>query len=204
VPNLQVKNNGQIAILILTGEELVGAKQNRIVNATFMIGAGHSVTLPVSCVEQGRWQYRGKDFRSENRMSSPMLRKGVQQDVMGAMGEGLGFRANQSRVWTELSEKSLRMKVRSDTGAMSDIYESYEDQLRHYTNRFSLAENQNGIMVTINDQVIGLEIFDSPDSLAKYFQKIIHSYALDVIRSGEPKGTSRKKRARSHDLVGRD
>jgi hypothetical protein len=60
VPNLKVMNKAEIAILILAGEELVGAKQNRIVNATFMIGGGRTVTIPVSCVEQGRWHYRGK------------------------------------------------------------------------------------------------------------------------------------------------
>jgi hypothetical protein len=52
VPNLKVKNRAEIAILILAGEELVGAKQNRIINATFLIGGGRSVTIPVSCVEQ--------------------------------------------------------------------------------------------------------------------------------------------------------
>jgi hypothetical protein len=181
VPNLKVTNKAEIAILILAGEELVGAKQNRIVNATFMIGGGRTVTIPVSCVEQGRWHYRGKEFSSEKRMCSPVLRKGVQEDVMFSIREGQGFRADQSRVWDELSAKSARMKVRSDTGAMSDIYESYDDQLRHYTEKFSPVENQKGILVTINDQIIGLEIFDSPGSLSKYFEKMIHSYALDAI-----------------------
>jgi hypothetical protein len=43
VPNLLVTNEGEIPILILAGEELVGAKQNRLVNATFLVaGAGSS------------------------------------------------------------------------------------------------------------------------------------------------------------------
>ena len=147
VPNLKVINQAEIAILILAGEELVGAKQNRIVNATFMIGAGRSVTIPVSCVEQGRWRYRSNQFGSEKRMCSPILRKGVHQDVLHSINAGEGFRANQGRVWDELAAKSARMKVHSNTGAMSDIYESYDDQLHHYTEKFSLAENQKGILV---------------------------------------------------------
>ena len=194
VPNLKVINQAEIAILILAGEELVGAKQNRIVNAIFMIGAGRSVAIPVSCVEHGRWSYRSKGFSSENRMCPPNLRKGVHQDVMYSIRSGQGYKANQGRVWDELAEKSARMKVRSDTGAMSDIYESYEDQLRYYTEKFSQAENQKGILVMINGQIIGLEIFDSPENLGKYFEKMIHSYALDAIDlAGQKRQADRNK-----------
>ena len=54
VPNLKVHNKSPRMVLILDGEELVGAKQNRIVNTTILIGANATVVIPVSCVEQGR------------------------------------------------------------------------------------------------------------------------------------------------------
>jgi hypothetical protein len=38
VTNLKVHNKSARMVLILDGEELVGAKQNRIVNATILIG----------------------------------------------------------------------------------------------------------------------------------------------------------------------
>ena len=37
VPELRLINKGKKKVLIVEGEELVGAKQNRIVNATFLI-----------------------------------------------------------------------------------------------------------------------------------------------------------------------
>jgi hypothetical protein len=40
------------------GEQLVGAKQNRILNMTVLVAAETEVTIPVSCVERGRWGYR--------------------------------------------------------------------------------------------------------------------------------------------------
>jgi hypothetical protein len=86
------------------------------------------------------------------------------------------------------------MKVRSETGAMSDIYESYDDQLRKYTEPFSHADNQNGILVTINGQIIGLEIFDVAVSLGKYFEKMIHSYALDAIDLANQRQSARDKK----------
>lgn len=158
-----------------------------------MIGGGRSLTIPVSCVEQGRWRYRGKEFNSGRRMGSPVLRKGVHEDVLYCLGRDWVFRADRGRVWDEVAAKSARMSVRSETGAMSDIYESYEDRLRDYTERFSRAENQNGILVTINGRIIGLKIFDSSDGLGKYFEKLIHSYTLDAIDFAGQKRSDKSK-----------
>jgi hypothetical protein len=181
IPNLKVNNRGATPILIVAGEELVGAKQNRVVNATFLVAGGLSLVIPVSCVEQGRWTYRTKDFASEKRISSPQLRQRMEEDVRDSVRVNREYRANQHRVWDEVAAKSMRMRVHSPTGAMAAIFESYDDRLRSYTNRFSQMENQRGVLVTINGAVAGLEVFDSGDHLAKYYAKLIQSYALDSI-----------------------
>jgi hypothetical protein len=62
-------------VLILDGEELVGAKQNRIVNTTILVAAGAEIVIPVSCVEQGRWTYKSDAFSSKHRVMSPSIRK---------------------------------------------------------------------------------------------------------------------------------
>jgi uncharacterized protein with ParB-like and HNH nuclease domain/predicted transport protein len=51
VPELKVINNSPRMILILDGEELVGAKQNRIVNTTILVHGDATIIIPVSCVE---------------------------------------------------------------------------------------------------------------------------------------------------------
>lgn len=53
VPDLSVENLGDVRVLFLEGEELVGAKQNRILNTSLLIAAHTKSKLPVSCVEQG-------------------------------------------------------------------------------------------------------------------------------------------------------
>ncbi len=181
VPNLKVTNEGEIPILILAGEEVVGAKQNRIVNATFLVAGKVSIKIPVSCVEAGRWHYRGKKFQSEGRMSSPQLRTRVEQDVQFSIGEGRGFRANQSGVWNEIEAKSARMSVHSPTAAMSDIYESHDDKLRQYSQHFTVTQNQKGFLVEVNGKIMGLEIFDCHEALVHYFDKLMQSYALDAL-----------------------
>ncbi|MFN2489301.1 MAG: ARPP-1 family domain-containing protein [Actinomycetota bacterium] len=42
---------------MLDGEHLQGARQSRIMNVTALLAPRSRVTLPVSCVEQGRWHF---------------------------------------------------------------------------------------------------------------------------------------------------
>ncbi len=181
VPNLLVTNKAEIPILILAGEELVGAKQNRLVNATFLVAGQSKLTVPVSCVEEGRWSYQERLFKSQKRMSSPQLRSKVQEDVFHSLRERRGYRANQFRVWEDISAKSARLQVHSDTLAMAALYESYDDRLRNYTKHFLQLPGQTGFLASLNGSPAGLELFDTADHLVKYFDKLIQSYALDAI-----------------------
>ncbi|MBW1990538.1 MAG: hypothetical protein JRI59_00105 [Deltaproteobacteria bacterium] len=181
VPNLSVTNRGETPVLVLAGEELVGAKQNRLVNATFLLAGKTRLILPVSCVEQGRWSPRPRHFRSEQRLSTPQLRSKVQSQVSFSLRAGRGFRADQREVWEEIEAKAARLGVRSPTGAMADLFESYEERLRQYTESFALAPDQKGFVAVLNGCPAGLELFDSPASLARYFDKVLRSYALDAL-----------------------
>ena len=59
------RTRGDIRVLFLEGEELVGAKQNRILNTSVLLPARSKIKIPVSCVERGRWAYKSKHFGSE-------------------------------------------------------------------------------------------------------------------------------------------
>jgi len=51
VPELFFRNKSDKDILLVDGEELVGAKQNRVLNLSILVAAGKQVNVPVSCVE---------------------------------------------------------------------------------------------------------------------------------------------------------
>ncbi|TME39254.1 MAG: hypothetical protein E6I75_05790 [Chloroflexi bacterium] len=55
VPTLLVINRAGLPILILDGEEIVGGRQNRVVNTTLLVPAHSTFELDVTCVEHGRW-----------------------------------------------------------------------------------------------------------------------------------------------------
>ncbi len=116
VPELRVMNKSHKMILILDGEELVGAKQNRIVNTTILVQGNATIVIPVSCVEHGRWSYDTPQFQSKKRMMSSNLRAMKSEQVNFSVRESGEFRSDQSAIWDGIAEKANRMGAPSPTG----------------------------------------------------------------------------------------
>ena len=81
VPDLAVENKGDVRVLFLEGEELVGAKQNRILNTSVLVAAGSKTKIPVSCVEAGRWGYKSQHFSSGGTHSPSKLRHFLKRGI---------------------------------------------------------------------------------------------------------------------------
>ncbi len=73
VGELLVENNGRLPVLFLEGEELVGAKQNRVMRTSIVVAAGTQVIVPVCCTERGRWGRSSGSLRTGSH-ASPSLR----------------------------------------------------------------------------------------------------------------------------------
>ena len=87
VPELQFLNEGDVPVLLLDGEELVGAKQNRVLNLSILAPANESITIPVSCVEAGSWSYRSRKFSSSPRTMYAKARAAKSGQVSRSLSE---------------------------------------------------------------------------------------------------------------------
>jgi hypothetical protein len=172
VPELKVVNKSPRLVLILDGEELVGAKQNRIVNTTILVQAKSTTVIPVSCVEQGRWHYRSPSFSSEKRIMSPALRAMKAEHVGRSVRETGTFRSDQGRIWEEISGKADRLAAESPTMAMADLYQKERSSLSLYVKHFRSVEMQVGAVFLINGKVVGLDSFGRPETLANVFRRL--------------------------------
>src|SRR3954471_706558 len=105
VPDLLVTNAGDSRVLFLEGEELRGAKQNRVLNTSVLVAAHSKTPIPVSCVEQGRWRYRTKHFSSGGSHSSSKLRRHLKESVTRSLKSGQGHTSDQGAVWTEVGRQ---------------------------------------------------------------------------------------------------
>ena len=96
VPHLSVTVADAVPVLFLEGEELAGAKQNRVLNTSVLVPGSSKTMLPVSCVERGRWRYASKTFDSSGKHSSSKLRKVLKASV-GRSARGQGARLGPVR-----------------------------------------------------------------------------------------------------------
>ena len=90
-------------------------------------------------------------------------------------------RSDQGKVWRDISEKSSRFRVASETSAMSDIYAHEGDRLEDYVRFYSVLEGQCGAVFAIGRRMVGLELFDAEETLRKLFPKLLRSYGLDAL-----------------------
>ncbi len=181
VPDLLVENKGDVRVLFLEGEELVGAKQNRILNTSVLIAAHAKTKIPVSCVEQGRWSYRSRRFDHGGRHSSSKLRRVVKKDVHAALQAKQGHYSNQRRVWDEVSRQQAALGASSETLAMSDTYLAHQDRLAEFRERLRYVEGASGLAVAVGGKVVALDLFNQADTCRKVWQRLLSGYVLDAL-----------------------
>jgi len=192
VPDLKFVNDSDSAVFLMEGEELIGAKQNRTLNLSILVSARQVVSIPVSCVERGRWRHASREFSSAPRAQYAEGRAKKMAQVSASL-QATGTRySNQGAVWHDIDEKFLRLKTSSRTSAMADIFEQHSTSLEEYVKSFVLEEGQVGAVFTIEGRVSGFELFDSPNTLRKLWPKLLRSYGLDALdragSAGEKEG----------------
>jgi len=190
VGRLRLRNHARQPILLVEGEELKGARQNRIVNASLLIAAKTETTILVSCVEERRWRADSEHFFSGKKVMHASLRRDAQRGLHENLSRGGGQRSDQVAIWANIAEKSRRMQVHSPTMAMSDVFDTCADRLSDYSGRFHRIEQQVGALFVIDGRVTGLECFGCGDTFGRFFDKLIASYALDAIESYHPEAAS--------------
>jgi hypothetical protein len=181
VPELKFVNSGDRRVFLLDGEELVGAKQNRVLNLSILVPAGKTLVVPVSCVEAGRWHSRTRQFSSAPRTYYAQGRARKMAQVSQSMRSAGRRTSDQGEVWRDISDKFAKFGASSETSAVSDIYEQQSARLEDYVSSFSVSEGQAGAVFAIDGRVVGLELFDSTETLRKLFPKLLRSYGLDAL-----------------------
>jgi hypothetical protein len=179
---LRVKNPLGELVLLYEGQELVGAKQNRILERTILVGARSALEIPVACVEQGRWSYRSRRFAPAPRAAYPALRR----------ARHLAGQLDQSQVWSDVAAKQARLHSYSPTGAAESLYDDSRATLDEYAQALPRLDGQSGALIGIAGELVCLDYVGRSDVFAGLYLKLLRGYALDAIERPVEKGLRRR------------
>ncbi len=179
VPWLAVTNLADVPILLVEGEMVTGGDQNRTMNVTVLCPPGVLVHVLVSCVEAGRWGSR-RSMSSPGRHAPGSLRAAKTANLESRTADTSSRRSNQRRVWDEVERQSIVHGVQSDTFALEDVQREVESRIADQLDQIEPASNQIGVVCTIGDRVIGMDLFDKPATLERYLRGIVAGHVLDA------------------------
>ena len=178
VPELKVENTLRTRVFLMDGQELIGAKQNRILNTDVLVPAKTTLTLPVSCVEAGRWHYSSPSF-TPGKTASHRVRSGKQERVYAALRSTGYHDADQSAVWSEVHDTLMGSSCMSSTSSLHDAYEAQESNLTDFRSSLHLPDETVGLAIFCNGRFQGLDLFDRCSTLRYFWESLVDSYAID-------------------------
>ena len=169
-----VQNRSASYVFIMSGEILVGGKQNRILREDILLPP-HSapIELPAYCVEQGRWVKKADVFKTDGNLASAKLRIRAQKT------------AGQNEIWNGIADTAKELNQKPTAGDFNDVYNQRDvsKRLGEYREEFCrvLPRQIVGVVVARNGQFVGADLFGRSSLFYKLRGKVLDSYAIDVL-----------------------
>ncbi len=186
VPELLASNAGKEDVLVLDGEQLVGARQNRMTNRSLILGAGLDTRIPVSCMERGRWTPRtGFMEGTPNHSPSTVRRKAREAEVSSVRAGGSASVASlsmaQADVWDEISMKAAAIRAHVPTGALDQLYAAKRSDLDAWADTFIWSDGQVGVVAFHGTHPLGMDVIGAPSLYAKLHRRLVRGYIMDAL-----------------------
>ena len=164
-------------VLLLEGEEVLGAQQNRTFDVSILAPAGGHLRVPVSCMEQGRWDgaRAAEHFAPAPQTADPAMRRAKRLRT-NAVG-----RADQGEVWDGVVARMAAHSVDSESAAMHDVYEGRRQDLAVLAGAVFPVPDQIGAVATVAGRPVALDVVTCAGVFADLFPRLAQGYALEAI-----------------------
>ncbi len=181
VPELLVINRGKSPVLLIDGEELAGAKQNRVLNTSIVLRELSETRIPVSCTEQGRWSYASPSFAESGNVMAQKARALKSRSVSHSLEAAASYYSDQGEVWNGIAELQAKACCHSPTSAMNDVFKTREDDLRRCAEIFRCVPGQVGLLAFTDDRPAGFDLVSLGSAYTVIHRKLVRSYALESL-----------------------
>lgn len=116
------------------------------------------------------------------------MRSKKASSVSRSLRESRVYNADQGAVWEGIANFSVAADVHSPTGAMREVFESRENDLKGYMDAFQYVPHQRGIFVLVNGMAVGFDILSLSSAYEIIHPKLVKSYAMDALLHKTRKG----------------
>jgi hypothetical protein len=178
VGEVVARNRGRRSVIVFEGETLIGCKQNRVVAHTVLIAPGKSVVIPVGCMEQGRWDIRGRKFRAGTSPMDATLRAGTARETFVARARGVEPKLDQGRLWHDVHLCHAVLGVSSPTLDYHRVIEEREAELRDHVSRIETVDGQVGLVASWRGRLLGIELVGHSETWASLAGRTLTSYVM--------------------------
>jgi hypothetical protein len=190
VGEVLIRNPTDEALLVYEGEEIQGAKQNRIFDAHTLVPAGAELKLALSCVEQGRWgdSQQADRFVTAAHAPDPALRRAKRVRTNHSSIDSATPGSDQGEVWREVSSLLAVHGVRWRSDALADVYRATQPELDKLCRPIRHQPHQLGAVVEITGRPTALDLIGRPEVFAELLPRLATGYALPALcaAAGEP------------------
>ena len=210
VNRLVLVNNSKRPLLLLAGEIVSGGKQDRVIGKDRIVPPeSDPIDLSVFCVEPGRWVATTEHFGASEALygkNSGAVGGAVPMAIMAQPSVRAKAMADkdQNQVWNEVNKQKAQMTVEvsaaapevSTEMAQTSSYAKVNENVvvkqqvdaiakpieHDYQSLIHQLRDRNavGVVVAVNGRIIWADIFASTDLLAKYWPKLVRSYASEA------------------------
>ena len=180
VNNLLVFNLSDKFVFFMDGDMLVGAKQNRVLNTSVLLAPNSKVNLPVSCVQQGRWDRTHSWFKESDYIAPQKLRADKAQEVNFSLKSIGVVKADQGQVWENVEEYATLFCIKSPTQDLNEVYDQKKSDVDSFISSFKLNTDANGLAIFVDQNILSTDVFNRTDIYSEYFTKILRSAAIEV------------------------
>ena len=82
-----------------------------------------------------------------------------------------------------VAEGLHELNAASPTSSLADGYEAAEEDLQQYRKEIPLLNGTAGVVVAQGDRIVGMDLFDSPDTLQALWGRLSDAYFFDALRN---------------------
>ena len=92
------------------------------------------------------------------------------------------YQTDQGAIWSEIGARQMRSLVDSRTNALHEVYEAELPNVAKLVAAFPGAPaGARGVAVGLDDRIVGLDLFDSAETLERQWPRLLEGYASALL-----------------------